>query len=341
MTPPWRSALLEWYDRHRRDLPWRTDPTPYRVLVSEVMLQQTQVATVLPYFQRWMQRFPDFAALAAAGENEVLNAWQGLGYYRRARALRQAAIHVAEDGLPSSVGAWAELPGIGPYTAAAVASIAQGEPAALVDGNVERVFARLLDNEASGAALTKQAWLWAEQVLERNRPGDHNQALMELGATVCRPANPDCPACPVSAFCMAYARGTVAQRPVPAPKPNIIERQDSIVIPWHANQVGLVTTPAGEWWEGLQGFPRFAGSEGRGEPIGRFTHHVTRFRLRVTVEVSRSGEWDVEWVPFAEVDRRALPSPQRRAWQLFMRHRQEATLEFEAPPLPPEFPRSR
>lgn len=227
-----RSRLLGWYDANRRDLPWRRDPDPYRVLVSEFMLQQTRVEVVAPYFESWTARWPDLRSLAAAHEDEVLAAWSGLGYYRRARALHAIARHVVaqfEGALPQDPAALRELPGIGPYTAAAVASIAFGRAAAVVDGNVERVVVRLLaDLRSPGAARRRTVEEAARRLvtgfpeddptegipLEALRPGDFNQAMMELGATVCVPRNPRCIVCPLRRSCGGHASGRAEELPV-------------------------------------------------------------------------------------------------------------------------------
>ncbi|MGE5204800.1 MAG: A/G-specific adenine glycosylase [Chlamydiota bacterium] len=207
-----RRRLLSWYDQNRRDLPWRGETDPYRIWISEVMLQQTRVAAVLDYYQRFLQRFPDVRALAAAGPEAVLAAWSGLGYYRRARALHDAAkVVVAEYGgeLPRTAAELRQLPGFGPYTAAAVAGIAFGEPVAVVDGNVERVLARLF---AWKEAKRDEAWEAAQRLLCVERPGDFNQAMMELGATVCLPAQPQCKSCPLFRWCQTRGLGPKKQK---------------------------------------------------------------------------------------------------------------------------------
>ena len=207
-----RRRLLSWYDSNRRDLPWRGSQDPYRIWISEVMLQQTRVAAVLAYYQRFLERFPDVAMLAAARPEAVLAAWSGLGYYRRARSLHQAAkIMVEKHGghLPRSLAELRDLPGFGPYTAAAVASIAFGEPVAVVDGNVERVLARLF---AWRQIKRDSAWPAARHLLAAERPGDFNQAMMELGATVCLPAQPQCAICPVFRWCRTRGFGPAKQK---------------------------------------------------------------------------------------------------------------------------------
>jgi A/G-specific adenine glycosylase len=195
-----RRGLLRWYDANKRDLPWRQDRDPYRVWISEIMLQQTRVAAVIEYYRRFLKRFPTVQALMAATLSSVLTAWSGLGYYRRARALHQAAKVIVNEyagRFPKTADELRALPGIGRYTAAAIASIAFDEPAAVVDGNVERVLGRLLGRNLD----REEAWSTAGQLLSRSRPGDFNQALMELGATVCLPKDPKCLMCPVVKFC--------------------------------------------------------------------------------------------------------------------------------------------
>lgn len=217
-----QTALLAWYRRHARRLPWREQPSLYRTVVSEFMLQQTQVKTVLPYFERWMATLPDFAALAAAPEAQVLKLWEGLGYYTRARNLhRLARVVVDLPEPPRTPEAWRELPGVGPYTAAAVTSIAFGASAACVDGNVVRILARLSADGTSfrdGTAAAKRFAPLAAALLSARHPGDHNQAMMELGATVCVRQKPACLLCPVRAFCAAARTGDPTAYPRLAPR---------------------------------------------------------------------------------------------------------------------------
>jgi A/G-specific adenine glycosylase len=200
-----RRALLAWYDRNKRDLPWRRTHDPYAIWLSEIMLQQTRVAAVLEHYRVFLERFPNIQALAAASEDAVLAAWSGLGYYRRARMLHRCAREIVEQHgghFPQLASSLRELPGIGRYTSAAIASIAFDEPAAVVDGNVERVLQRL-----SGANLqSAESWQHAQELLSKSRPGDFNQAMMELGAMVCLPREPRCTECPVSALCATWAR---------------------------------------------------------------------------------------------------------------------------------------
>lgn len=216
-----RRALLNWYDRHRRDLPWRDIDDPYRTWVAEVMLQQTQVATVVDYFERWMERFPDVESVAEAETEEILELWQGLGYYRRARFLHRSARKVVEEyggELPGTADELEELTGIGPYTAGAIASIAFEQPTPVVDGNVERVLSRLraIEGDPKATANQKVYWRLAGELVDRDRPGDFNQGMMELGATICTPQNPSCLICPVRQWCEGFAEGDPEQFPAPA-----------------------------------------------------------------------------------------------------------------------------
>jgi A/G-specific adenine glycosylase len=211
-----RRALLDWYGRHGRDLPWRQTGDPYRIWLSEIMLQQTRVAAVLNHYQGFLERFPRVEALAAASEEAVLAAWSGLGYYRRARLLHRCAKEVVRKfgrRFPPTAVALQRLPGIGRYTAAAIASIAFAEPVAVVDGNVERVLQRL----AAARLNTAQLWQQAQMLLAGSEPGDFNQAMMELGATVCVPREPRCPLCPVRKYCATSRRRASPPSPAPAP----------------------------------------------------------------------------------------------------------------------------
>jgi A/G-specific adenine glycosylase len=231
MAWPASSALLAplapWFERSRRSLPWRAEdlsashPDPYAVLVSELMLQQTQVATVVPYFDRWMRRFPDPATLAAATEDEIHGLWQGLGYYRRARLLQAAARTVAEEGWPRDLKGLLALPGLGPYTAAAIASIAFQVPEPALDGNAFRVLARLLGIEDDPRKSAARLRAWLIDTLEVHGPSRMTQAIMELGATVCGPT-PRCPECPLHSRCEAHRQNATDRIPArksrPAPR---------------------------------------------------------------------------------------------------------------------------
>lgn len=212
-----QSRLIDWYDANARALPWRTRPSLYKTVVSEFMLQQTQVKTVLPYFDAWLERFPDFQSLAVASETEVLKSWEGLGYYSRARNLLKLAKEISQlDEIPSDSKSWLAFPGIGPYAAAAVCSIAFSDPSAVVDGNVIRILARLGCDQRrykSSVDAAKVHQSIANELLNRKRPGDHNQAMMELGATICHKQSPQCLICPVSEFCQARKKGIESELP--------------------------------------------------------------------------------------------------------------------------------
>ncbi len=211
-----RRHLLAWYDSNRRDLPWRETSDPYAIWVSEIMLQQTRVAVVIERYKEFLTRFPNLASLAAAPEQDVLALWSGLGYYRRARMLHKAAQFVVENCggvMPTTAEELQQLPGIGAYTAAAIASIAHNERAAVVDGNVERVLCRMEGWDA-GPSLKRELWNLAAQLIDHERPGDFNQALMELGATVCLPRNPQCLTCPLIKDCATRGEH---KRPARAP----------------------------------------------------------------------------------------------------------------------------
>lgn len=212
-----QKRLQTWYQKNHRKLPWRSNPSLYKTVVSEFMLQQTQVDTMLPYFSKWLQSFPDFKTLASSSEEEVLKHWEGLGYYSRARNLHKLAKEfVTRPTLPTSVADWLEFPGVGPYTAAAITSIALDQPEAVVDGNVIRILARLTattqefkDNNTAMKYFTPFAY----KILNNENPNSHNQAMMELGATICTKANPRCDSCPVSQFCEAKAQGIAISIP--------------------------------------------------------------------------------------------------------------------------------
>ncbi len=229
------ARLLAWFDRHRRRLPWRLDRDPYRVWVSEIMLQQTRVETAVPYYERFLERFPDRAALAAAADDDVLAAWSGLGYYRRARQLLAAArlLEAAGPGWPTTAAEWRRLPGVGPYTAAAVASIAFGEVEPALDGNAVRVLSRLAGEpgDPGRSVVRRRLRESARQLLDPSRPGDGNQALMELGATLCRPRAPRCEPCPLHGECVAAAEGAPESYPFrrPAPPPRHQRRVVALV----------------------------------------------------------------------------------------------------------------
>ncbi len=228
-TAPLQSALLKWFATHRRDLPWRTEPRdPYRVWLSEIMLQQTQVTTVIPYFKRWLDRFPTLKDLAAAPVDDVLKLWEGLGYYARARNFHRAAQIVMRDyegRIPDTVEGLQKLPGVGRYTAGAIASLAFGRDAPALDGNVRRVLSRLYAlTDAQSPNAVKRLWQLSESLLPAGRAGPFNEALMELGATICTPRAPECPRCPIRATCRAFAAGRPEAYPARTARPPLPHR---------------------------------------------------------------------------------------------------------------------
>jgi A/G-specific adenine glycosylase len=251
-----RRLLLEHYDAHRRDLPWRGNREPYQVWVSEIMLQQTRVETVIPYYHHWMERFPTVEALADMDEESVLKAWEGLGYYSRARNLRQAALIVRDQlggELPRDSQGLKALPGIGEYSAGAIASIAYGEVVPAVDGNVRRVLSRLLDLEDPTDANLRKL---AGELVDPDRPGDWNQALMELGATVCVPRAPRCTVCPLNGDCRALAEGTQELRPASKRRPRVRRVSYAVVVALNsAGELFMVRRPSDGLLGGLWEFP--------------------------------------------------------------------------------------
>lgn len=218
-APLLRKSLLAWYDENARDLPWRRSPTLYKTVVSEFMLQQTQVKTVLPYFVSWLTKYPNFKTLAAASEEQVLKSWEGLGYYSRARNLHKLAKEVADlsdETLPNDAASWLKFPGVGPYAAAAITSISFEYPAAVVDGNVVRILTRLTADATDYKNSTDAAKSYrdlAQELLDHSRPGDYNQAVMELGATLCHKQSPNCLLCPVRDLCQGQATGIAESLP--------------------------------------------------------------------------------------------------------------------------------
>ena len=307
-APPTPIALplLAWHARHgRHDLPWQRDRTPYRVWVSEVMLQQTQVATVIAYYQRFMQRFPDVARLAAAPLDEVLHLWSGLGYYSRARNLHRAAQRiVAEHGgeLPAELAALQALPGLGRSTAAAVLALARGARHAILDGNVKRVLARVfaVEGAPNARAVEQRLWALAEQETPASDVANYTQAIMDLGATLCTRRNPACERCPLGGVCAAQAQGR--QQELPTPRKRAARGSKRVVLLAALRVDGsvlLVRRPPSGIWGGLWSLPEFATEQdarawaearlGGGErlewsaaPLAPITHAFTHFDLEMS-----------------------------------------------------------
>ena len=310
-------ALLAWYDREKRELPWRGTQDPYRVWLSEIMLQQTRAEAVAPRYEAFLTRFPTVAALAAADEEAVLKAWEGMGYYSRARNLRRAAMEVVRrGGFPRSAKEWQKLPGVGAYTAAAVASIAYHEAAPALDGNQARVLSRLLAFE--GTVDTPQRLrAQAEALIDRERAGDYNQALMDLGSGVCTPRAPKCGLCPVAAFCAARAGGDAESYPHLPPPIARREVEVTVVLAYLGGRVLVRRRPSKGLLAGLWEFPNFSegtlaealpGARATGElACSRhvFTHLVWNMRgLRAEAEALPEGMRAVD-----ADELRALPFP--------------------------------
>ena len=299
-------ALLEWFHQFKRDLPWRRERTPYRVWVSEVMLQQTQVKTVIPYFERWMERFPNVNTLAESPLDEVLKAWEGLGYYRRARLLHAGAQEVAEDyrgRLPDEYEALLRLPGIGTYTAAAISSLVFNGNVLAVDGNVKRVAARLFT--LPGVVTEKAAKEPLLPYLPRGRAGAFNEALMELGATLCTPKSPLCSNCPVSKHCAAFQRGRVANFPQPKAKKNVPHLERYALLYRRGHSLYLRQRRENEMLGGLWGFP-LAENAPIGERLREVKHTYTHFKITVTPVLVEEKPEDAEPVPLTSLAELAL-----------------------------------
>jgi len=346
-----RKTLLDWYDAHCRDLPWRSPPSAppqpaYRVWLSEIMLQQTTVTAVIPYFLKFLKKWPRIENLAAADREDVLEAWAGLGYYARARNLHQCARTVMENyggDFPADEAELRKLPGIGPYTAAAIASIAFDIPAAAVDGNVERVIARYHGLKTPLRDNKKFLKSEAEKLVfaGKARAGDFTQSLMELGATLCTPKNPQCGRCPWQGGCVAHLNGIAADLPVPPPKTVKPVRYGTVFVLFcpEKKTVFLQKRPDDGLLGGMTEFPSTPWNETppkTGKDIKKYlpqtvktaewqvlpeeiVHHFTHFTLRLSVwqgcGTESSAENRQSWVPAAEVEQRALPGVMQKVWR--------------------------
>ena len=303
------AKLVRWQRRHgRHDLPWQGTTDPYRIWLSEVMLQQTQVSTVIPYYGRFLEKYPTVQALAAASEEEVLELWSGLGYYARGRNLHKAARVIAQDGFPRTAEKIAELPGVGRSTAAAIAAFAYGERAAILDGNVKRVLARvflIVDKDA--------LWEQAERLLPKREIERYTQALMDLGATICARANPRCDACPVADDCKARKRGRIAEFPPPRERREVPQREATWLVLRRDGAVLVERRPSPGIWGGLWCFPELSGKRPRGaRALQPIEHGFTHFRLRIhPLLVENRGQSPIagRWLKLEEAERAALPAP--------------------------------
>jgi A/G-specific adenine glycosylase len=339
--PRFRRTLLDWYGKNRRRLPWRGSRDPYRIWVSEVMLQQTQVQTMLPYYRRFMSRFPRLRDLALADLEAVLKAWEGLGYYARARNLHRAAGLLAQQGSGRVPNDWQEfrsLPGVGDYIAAAVQSIAFNRPHAVVDGNVRRVLARLMAVDApAGVPASRRVFqAAADRLLDRRYPGDFNQAMMELGALVCTPRDPQCGRCPIDRFCTARRSGTVALYPRRSGRPPVPEVRIAVGVIFKNDRLLVTRRPAQGLLGGLWEFPGGKLLDGETpesacarevkEEVGltvkverhlaHIRHAYSHFRIRMDVfccrfvsgRVRRKGADAHRWVRVPDLDRFPFPA---------------------------------
>jgi A/G-specific adenine glycosylase len=325
-----RTQLLVWFGRHRRDLPWRRTSDPYAIWVSEIMLQQTRVATAISYYERFVARFPDFQNLADASEADLLAHWAGLGYYYRARNLHKAARLMRDaGGFPATIEDLRGLPGIGDYTAAAVASISFNLPHAVLDGNVFRVLSRLLDDPTNiaSAAARKHFSAVADTLLDRDRPGEFNQAMMELGATICLPKNPQCLICPVSELCQARHRGRENDLPVKSKRQPSAQEQRLLFWIEHEGKV-LVwqRLSTSRLMPGFWELPERAQlpTATAGRKFGAFRHTITfhKYLFEVaeaeTHTLEPSGE--CQWMPIRELDSQPTSTILRKARRVIERH---------------------
>jgi A/G-specific adenine glycosylase len=323
-----QTALAEWYKTAQRPLPWRTKPSLYRTVVSELMAQQTQIKTMLPYFERWMLRFPDFEALAKAPSEDVLKHWEGLGYYSRARNLHKLAqVYVTMPTKPITASEWQALPGIGPYTSAAVSSIALGQAAAVVDGNVVRILARLTNDprtfKNNGDAVKSFTSLAAD-VLNHDQPGEHNQAMMELGATVCTKHHPMCTVCPVVTFCQGAAAG--APEAIPQIQRKATEHVE-VTRFWvvhdehlllHQNAAdakqlaGQFELPSAEHVDLAKSKTKALLTKTRGITHRRIKERIYRANTTPALDKTIQSTESLTWVPFDKIERITLSGPHRR-----------------------------
>jgi A/G-specific adenine glycosylase len=308
-----RRSLLRWFRRHGRDLPWRKTRDPYAILVSEFMLQQTQVGTVVPYYNRWLRRFPDFASVSRASQNDVLHGWQGLGYYNRARNLHAASsiVQNRHRGIfPSDIAAIRKLPGVGRYTANAVATFALDQPVPIVEANSARVLARLFDMHSpiDSAIGREKLWEAAAQLVPESNSASFNSALLDLGAMVCLPDKPKCNICPVKKFCRAENPEAL---PIKKSKPrtkHLIERHAFVV-----SNSKILLEQSFSRWRGMWILPRLE-TRMFGQPLYKSTFPFTYYRIALVVyrrpkpkRVARAQRW------FGSIDHIAMPSPHRRA----------------------------
>lgn len=351
-----RCELLRWYDRDKRELPWRGIDDAYKTWVSEIMLQQTQVATVIDYYHRWMERFPNVESLARAEREEVMELWAGLGYYRRARFLHESAAMVVEEhggNLPETFDGLKTLKGVGPYTAGAIASIAFERPVPVVDGNVERVLSRIctIEGDPKSTENQKRYWQLAEDLVDPERPGDFNQAMMELGATICTPSSPSCMLCPIRDWCRGFQSGQPESYPGRARRTRQKPVDVITIIIWRGGDGGreflVFKRPTDGLLGGLWEFPTVdvGAAQDEQEPetpdallaemgigsflstreLGEFVHHFSHIRMTITAKARRvSDEATVDgpgrpfrWVDDAALEKLPMSAAMRKVFALF------------------------
>lgn len=329
--------LIQWFQIHQRKLPWRKTYEPYHVWVSEIMLQQTRVETVIEYFQRWMESFPSIQALAEAHEDEVLKLWEGLGYYSRARNIHKAAKRIQEEfsgELPRDAKSLSSLSGIGAYTLGAISNIAFEDPRPIVDGNVQRLFSRLFDWEEE-ISKKKSMKFFEEKSLELNqlgKPRDLSQGLMEMGAMICKPKNPNCNGCPVQRHCLSYTKGTVMQRPNKQKKQSGIPIQVILLVFQDGGEYYLEKQEEKELWAGMWSFPYFRIPEWKGTeeefamvrakeydaslwdllPMKSFRHGVTKYKVQaipyvIPIDERKKFHGKGKWYTREQLNELSLP----------------------------------
>ena len=328
-----RPRLLKWYRQVKRPLPWRTrwetSGDPYVVWISEIMLQQTVIKAVIPVYERFLEKYPTVAALALTSEDELRLAVRGLGYYRRFGYMLKSARVISQrlelgQGWPDDFVGWRELPGVGDYTAAAVSSIAFNAPVGVVDGNVERVFCRLLDIQRPSNApdLKRQFKSLVAEFVCKTSPGDFNQAIMELGQTVCTVAEPRCGDCPLASPCLARQRKTQHLAPQPKIKAKPVPITLTLTVPVRGRRIGVVQRPASDkFLPGTWGFlTTYQESSGK-KVLGTVKHHITHHKITAQVTTSSgAGLEAVRWFHPAEVEENLLSNLDRKAWVLAARH---------------------
>ncbi len=348
-------SLLSWFSKNQRELPWRKNYTPYEIWISEIMLQQTQMDRAALFFTRWMKTFPDIPSIAAASEQRVLKCWEGLGYYSRARNIQKSAVILQDTfhgTIPCRRKELLSLPGIGPYTAGAIASIAFNRDVPVVDANIERVFARLMniDLVPGSPEAKKLFWKKAEELLPRGEARNFNQALMELGALICRPRQPQCADCPLSKNCLALQYDLIAERPVPKKSTKIIPIEMATGVLVHRERIYIQQRLKDDVWGSLWEFPggRIKQDETAAQAVIReyaeeteFTvqiqseitttiHHYTRYKVSLHcffVRLAQNGSDPVLhaaqqfcWIPIEQIDQFAFPAGHRKLIEFMKKH---------------------